>query len=208
MKIISCLLIVQLFILTSCSFYPVYSQKQMFAIEKGMSMDQVSYIMGKPNYRSFIENSEEWRYVGNTEHFLNSVIQVLFTDGKVVGMTSYEKPFYTVPAQKSNENVTLGTAGSTNMSSCVTDFDRFYDSVQPWGGSNVCIDMIKRELPTKKITSGQALKLVNLFTFTDDKKKVAKITYPSVSDPSCFDIVINSFTFLSDQNELKEFIKK
>lgn len=212
MKMVSCLLIAQLFILTSCSFYPFYSvdftKKQMLAIKKGMTMDEVSYIIGKPNYRSFTENSEEWKYLGNDERYVSSIIKVHFSEGKVVGMTSYEKPFYTLPEQNANGYVTFGAAGSTNMACSRTDFDKFYESLRPWGGLSTCINMIERELPSMTITSAEALKLVNLFTFTDDKKKVAKITYPRVSDPGCFDVVIDSFTFLSDQNELKEFIKK
>ena len=212
MKMVSCLLIAQLFVLTSCSLYPFYSvdftKKQMLAIKKGMTMDEVSYVMGKPNYRSFIDNSEEWSYVGNSEHYLSSVILVRFTDGKVMSMNSFEKPTYTLPEQNAKGDVTFGAAGSTNMACSRTDFDKFYESLRPWGGLSTCINMIERELPSMTISSAEALKLVNLFTSTDDKKKVAKIAYPRVSDPSCFDIVIDSFTFLSDQNELKEFIKK
>lgn len=209
MRIINYLLFAQLFILSSCSFYPVYTSKQVFAIKKGMPMEEVTYIMGRPCYRSFDGNAEEWSFVGQMKHSYNSIIQVRFSNGKVVSMTSFEKPYYTFPKTNENKSVTFNGSISTNESNCsINDFDRFYESVRPWAGSNTCIEEIEKELPKIKITSWEALKLVNLFTFSDDKMKVAKITYPRVSDPSNFDIVIDSFSFMSDKDELKEFIKK
>ncbi|MCE2615494.1 MAG: hypothetical protein ACTTKN_09915 [Phocaeicola sp.] len=99
-----------LYLFTICSMLLVSScgtidnmSNAMFKVKKGMTTEEVSRVLGKPDYRRFNEDMEEWQYeripwIGYTKIFI-----VGFCDGKVVNFNSFREP--NTPENKVNVEV-------------------------------------------------------------------------------------------------------
>ena len=86
-------------ILGSCSTYYV-SNKQVMEVQQGMSRQNVEKILGKPDYRRFDGDGEEWEY-----HRISSVLYgnsikiiVYFADGRVTSMDTFNGDEILLPA--------------------------------------------------------------------------------------------------------------
>ena len=55
-------------------------------------------------------------------------------------------------------------------------------------------------------TSAQCLQLTKLYTFDDDRMEIMKIMYPRIVDKEAFFTVINTLTFSSSKEKMKDFI--
>ena len=68
------------------------------------------------------------------------------------------------------------------------------------------MEMIKTALAGSDFTSGQCLELTRLYTFDDDRMEIMKIMYPRIVDKEAFFTVINTLTFSSSKEKMKDFI--
>ena len=64
-------------ILGSCSTYYV-SNKQVMEVQQGMSRQNVEKILGKPDYRRFDGDGEEWEYHGFLQCFTATRSRLLY----------------------------------------------------------------------------------------------------------------------------------
>lgn len=65
-----------------------FTNKQLLSIRKGMTLEQVTDILGSPSYRTFNDKGEEWEFRALVISGW-SVVTVYFVDGKVTEMKSY-----------------------------------------------------------------------------------------------------------------------
>ena len=77
-------------IASSCSTYYV-SNKQVMEVQQGMSRQNVERILGKPDYRRFDGNTEEWEFhrVSSVLYGNSIKIIVYFADGRVTSMDTF-----------------------------------------------------------------------------------------------------------------------
>lgn len=87
-------------------------------------------------------------------------------------------------------------------------FEQFANAVKAASFDSDRLKMIEAAMATNDFTSGQCRKLVDLYTFDSDKKKIIKLMYPRIYDKENFFTVVESLTFSSDKNEINDFIKK
>lgn len=83
------ILLVMMMLLGSCvTSRAGFSNEQLLGIHKGMTLEQVTEILGKPTHRSFDDEGEEWEFraLGFSGW---SVVRVLFVDSRVTKMKSY-----------------------------------------------------------------------------------------------------------------------
>lgn len=60
-------------------------------VQRGMSQEEVSHLLGKPDFRRFDNGSEQWEYTKtNMSTAANTVIIIDFVDGMVTNMDSFE----------------------------------------------------------------------------------------------------------------------
>lgn len=86
---------------TGCSslFYDAKADV-LNSIQKGMSKQEVTRILGTPKYRRFDRNIEEWEFVKELHNRGSSAIThivVNFEDDKVVAMDSFSDPYHPTP---------------------------------------------------------------------------------------------------------------
>ena len=60
-------------------------------IEPGMTIDEVSLVVGKTDYRSFEGTTERWEYRSRDNYGDFDVVIVEFVDGRVVAMDSFHE---------------------------------------------------------------------------------------------------------------------
>ncbi|MBP3252740.1 MAG: outer membrane protein assembly factor BamE [Prevotella sp.] len=83
--------------LTSCGALTSTLGERSSHIQPGMTAQEVQQSLGKPSYRRFNENYEEWEY---RKHFLtgdDDVLIVNFRNGRVVAMDSFYEHHPSLP---------------------------------------------------------------------------------------------------------------
>ena len=66
--------------------------------------------------------------------------------------------------------------------------------------------LLNAALAGSAFTSAQCLQLTKLYTFDDDRMEIMKIMYPRIVDKEAFFTVINTLTFSSSKEKMKDFI--
>ena len=85
-------------------------------------------------------------------------------------------------------------------------FKKFLSEVKKEPFKDDRMEMIKTALAGSDFTSGQCLELTRLYTFDDDRMEIMKIMYPRIVDKEAFFTVINTLTFSSSKEKMKDFI--
>lgn len=68
----------------SCS---LTTSSTIMKVQRGMSQEEVSHLLGKPDFRRFDNGSEQWEYTKtNMSTAANTVIIIDFVDGMVTNM--------------------------------------------------------------------------------------------------------------------------
>ena len=66
--------------------------------------------------------------------------------------------------------------------------------------------LLNAALAGSDFISAQCLQLTKLYTFDDDRMEIMKIMYPRIVDKEAFFTVINTLTFSSSKEKMKDFI--
>ena len=66
--------------------------------------------------------------------------------------------------------------------------------------------VLKAALAGSDFTSAQCLQLTKLYTFDDDRMEIMQIMNPRIVDKEAFFTVINTLTFSSSKEKMKDFI--
>ena len=101
----------------------------------------------------------------------------------------------------------LGTStfGKNVMSSDV--FEDFYQKMKDEPFSDGKNKLLTTALAGAAFTSAQCSRLIDLYTFDDDKVEFLKQIYPNVVDKEVFFRVIDKLTFLSSRDKIRDFIQ-
>ena len=85
-------------------------------------------------------------------------------------------------------------------------FQTFYKEMknEPFKGDRM--KLLNAALAGSDFTSAQCLQLTKLYTFDDDRMEIMKIMYPRIVDKEAFFTVINTLTFSSSKEKMKDFI--
>lgn len=90
MKKIHVMLLLSLLMITSGCASLYITNKQLMDIENGMSRQEVKNILGKPDYRRFDGDTEEWEYSRYMAMMGYATVLVRFFGEEVVGMDTFE----------------------------------------------------------------------------------------------------------------------
>lgn len=201
---------------TSCG--SLINNNAMMSVQKGMSQEEVSHLLGKPDYRRFDEQGEQWEYKkgGGINHY-PSIILVDFTNGKVTNFDSFEDIPHTPPIAvcPPNEIVTIdpphnsGHIGKRRPMNA-DDFERLYNKVKNKPFKDDQIEIIAVGSINNYFTSNQCARLMKLFTWDDEKMKILDILAPRIVDKENAKIIIDTLDslFKKDDAEKKLGISK
>ena len=85
-------------------------------------------------------------------------------------------------------------------------FQTFYKEMKNEPFKDDRMKLLNAALAGSDFTSAQCLQLTKLYTFDDDRMEIMKIMYPRIVDKEAFLTVINTLTFSSSKEKMKDFI--
>ena len=85
-------------------------------------------------------------------------------------------------------------------------FQTFYKEMKNEPFKDDRMKLLNAALAGSDFTSAQCLQLTKLYTFDDDRIEIMKIMYPRIVDKEAFFTVINTLTFGSSKEKMKDFI--
>ena len=85
-------------------------------------------------------------------------------------------------------------------------FQTFYKEMKNEPFKDDRMKLLNAALAGSDFTSAQCLQLTKLYTFDDDRMEIMKIMYPRIVDKEAFFTVINTRTFSSSKEKMKDFI--
>ena len=85
-------------------------------------------------------------------------------------------------------------------------FQTFYKEMKNEPFKDDRMKLLNAALAGSYFTSAQCLQLTKLYTFDDDRMEIMKIMYPRIVDKEAFFTVINTLTFSSSKEKMKDFI--
>lgn len=85
-------------------------------------------------------------------------------------------------------------------------FQTFYKEMKNEPFKDDRMKLLNAALAGSDFTSAQCLQLTKLYTFDDDRIEIMKIMYPRIVDKEAFFTVINTLTFSSSKEKMKDFI--
>lgn len=85
-------------------------------------------------------------------------------------------------------------------------FQTFYKKMKNEPFKDDRMKLLNAALAGSDFTSAQCLQLTKLYTFDDDRMEIMKIMYPRIVDKEAFFTVINTLTFSSSKEKMKDFI--
>lgn len=85
-------------------------------------------------------------------------------------------------------------------------FQTFYKEMKNEPFKDDRMKLLNAALAGSDFTSAQCLQLTKLYTFDDDRMEIMKIMYPRIVDREAFFTVINTLTFSSSKEKMKDFM--
>ena len=221
MKKIHVMLCLALGILVSGCFTSYVSTKQMMGIYQGMTQSQVESVLGKPDFRRFDGDMEEWEFHrDNGTPVLTSepvTIIVQFVNREVVSMDTFKgygrpAPMHSVvvpPAVNTTVEV-FPNHEQVEEARLMTDpeFDEFINKLKITVMNEDQKKLVDRMLRTYDVTSNQCVKIVKEISYTPDQVEMMKKLYPYVRDKRNFNKVIDILFSNAYKDEMRKFIEE
>ena len=185
MKKIHIILLLALGLGVSSCFTSYISNKQVMGVQQGMTQRDVESILGKPDYRRFDGDMEEWEFHrDNGTPVLTSepmTIIVQFANKKVISMDTFKG--YGRPSPHPEK----------------LKFTIMSDDQKR---------LIGQMLDKHDVTSSQCVRIVKEISYTPDQVEMMKKLYPYVRDKQNFNKVIDSLFSTVYKDEMYKFIKE
>lgn len=170
-----------------------------FEIQRGMTKEEAGRILGKPDFRRFDGDLEQWEYQNGGGIYRQYLI-VEFKDDVVKSMDSYNEISRGSSVGNLNSHkVSLSVVGSVEDN----EFDEVYNEVK---NSVFKESTLERSIRNKKFSCAQCLRFMSLYTFDDDKLKMLKVLKGHIADTINYDDIVNSLDFISSKDKAREIL--
>ena len=108
-------------------------------------------------------------------------------------------------ANNSNGQMIQNPDGTMGCFGAISDVDYIIAGVEEASFSEDQMNYVRLELKTKCVSSDQAYRIVNAFTFDGDKIDMAKLCYDHMVDKQNAKKMLDLFSFSSSKEELKKY---
>lgn len=185
--------------LGSCVTLGETTSDKAFKIQRGMTKEEAGQILGKPDFRRFDGDLEQWEYQNGGGIYRQYLI-VEFKDDVVKSMDSYNEISRGSSVGNLNSHkVSLSVVGSVEDN----EFDEVYNEVK---NSVFKESTLERSIRDKKFSCAQCLQFMSLYTFDDDKLKMLKVLKGHIADTINYDDIVNSLDFISSKDKAREIL--
>lgn len=196
--------------LASCSgvFYDV-KPDALRSVQKGMSKQEVTNLLGEPQFRRFDRDLDEWEFSKYVAGSGNTTIIVSFEDDKVVAMDSFATPYHPAPSVTVAPSevvvappVTVYVKGMRE-----SEFQRFYERVKSRTFKDDMLEEIAVGADRYSLNCNQCARLMSLFPFDDEKMKVLRLYAPHIADRENYKDILDELSSLFKQDDAKKLLK-
>lgn len=191
----------------------------LLSIHKGMTQEEVTKLLGHPDYRRFDEQGEQWEYRkgGGIGHY-GTTILIDFKNNLVSNLDSFESvptpPAVAVcpPAQVESTVAPPrpphhnGHRPNYPQITSDNDFQQLYNKIKQKPFKDEQLDILSLAAGHRWFSCQQCVRLMSIYTFDDDKLKVLQILATRIADKENYDKIINSLDFLSSEDKAKEML--
>lgn len=188
-------------------------------VQKGMTQEEVTRLLGKPNYRRFDQSSEQWEY-----HKYNPTsgsgptmtILIDFVDNRVTNMDSFDNPapgpHIAICPPAPPEEVTIEAVkhpeyhqpGKRVMNPA--DFERLYNKVKQKPFKDDQMELLSVGVADRYFTCKQVARLMSIFTWDDDKMKVLNWILPRIVDKENGEVIVKKLDSLFKQDDVRKLL--
>lgn len=222
MRNIHMILLFALWMVVGSCFTGYVSTKQIMGVEQGMSKQEVQSMLGKPDFRRFDGDMEEWEFHrenGTPISAISTTIIIQFVNGTVVSMDTFKgyggchNPLpggiAVTPAIIPSDPM-YGRPTPDQEIRVMTDseFDNFINKLKFTIMDDDQKRMINQMLNKHDVTSEQCVSIVKEISYTPDQVEMMKKLYPYVRNKGNFNKVIDILFSSVYKDEVRKFIKE
>lgn len=181
-------------------------------IHKGMSKQEVTELLGEPQYRRFDSELEEWEYYKNLSSSGYTTIILTFDGDKVYALDSFSDPRPAAPpVVVTSPDMSVSTSVSSSHSHGrgmrAADFQKLYSDVKSRPFTDDKLKMLREASVNNRLSCGQCATLMSLFPFDDDRMKVLRIFAPNIVDRENYEEILDVLTSLFKKDDAKKLLK-
>lgn len=183
-------------------------------IQKGMSQEEVTHLLGKPDYRRFDQGSEQWEYhktnmtIGAST---NMTIIIDFINNQVTNMDSFDDTVPTAPI--ATETVIVESIGHPDFhnrpgrrSMNPKDFENLYNKVKQKPFKDDQMELLSIGLADRYFTCNQVARLMSIFTWDDEKMKVLNMVSQRIVDKENGELIVKKLDSLFKQDDVRKIL--
>ena len=199
----------------SCS---LTTSSTIMKVQRGMSQEEVSHLLGKPDFRRFDNGSEQWEYTKtNMSTAANTVIIIDFVDGMVTNMDSFESNITPPPVAvcPPNEIITVvppshpdhsGPHRPKHKAMNPHDFENLYKKVKNKAFKDDQMELLSVGVVNNYFTCKQTARLMSIFTWDDEKMKVLRMVSNRIVDRENGKEIIKTLDSLFKQDDARKIL--
>ena len=200
--------------LSSCASL-LTNKNVLMNVQKGMSQKEVSSILGKPDYRRFDNELEEWEYskpiMGNAGY---TTIIVGFVNDRVVNMDSFQgetpvAPHVAVVAPNRvdvNPPIYPSHPQGNRRYMDDRDFQDLYNKVKSKPFKDDQLELLSIGASNNRFSCKQCVRMMSIYTFDDEKLQVLGILASKIVDRQNYEEIINALDFISSHEKAKNML--
>lgn len=199
---------------SSCSVFLGINGDILNKLHKGMGKQEVSELLGQPEFRRFDQDWEEWEF---KKHLSSSsditIIVVRFEDDRVISMDSFpasyrqSAPVVSVCPPKAPELPLERPHNAYRRAMPEAEFQRFYEKVKSKPFKDDRFDMIKIGVANSGFTCKQCARMMSIFPFDDEKMKVLSIFAPHIVDRINYEDILKELNSLFKKDDAKKMLR-
>ena len=182
----------------SCS---LTTSSTIMKVQRGMSQEEVSHLLGKPDFRRFDNGSEQWEYTKtNMSTAANTVIIIDFVDGMVTNMDSFESNITPPPVAvcPPNEIITVVPPSHPDHSGPHRPKNKAFKDDQ--------MELLSVGVVNNYFTCKQTARLMSIFTWDDEKMKVLRMISNRIVDRENGKEIIKTLDSLFKQDDARKIL--
>lgn len=184
-------------------------------VQKGMSQEEVSQLLGNPDFRRFDNGSEQWEYKRtNMSTATYMVIIVDFIDGQVANMDSFDEKMPAPPLAicPPAEIITVEKPVYPDLHRPrrkpmnPQDFQSLYNKVKNKPFTDDQMELLAVGIVNNYFTCQQTASLMSIFTWDDEKMKVLNMIAERIVDRENGEVIVKKLDSLFKQDDARKIL--